>query len=46
MKTHNTKRTRAKRLARWLVRLAQCNPSLPLYGWAFYRGIPMPILHP
>ena len=42
----NSRKTRARRLARWMTRLAQCNPSLPLYGWAFYHGAAIPITHP
>lgn len=37
-------KTRAKRLARWLNRLVQLN-RLPLYGYAFVKGIAVPITY-
>lgn len=38
-------KTRAKRLARWLNKLIQLN-HLPLYGYAFVKGVPVPLTHP
>ncbi len=45
MKIHNSKHTRAKRLARWLDRLIQLD-LVPLYGWTFYHGVAIPVTHP
>ena len=41
----NNKKIRAKRLARWLNRLAQAGLT-HLTGYTFFRGIAIPIDHP
>lgn len=45
MKTHNPKKARAKRLARWLNRLAQLS-LIKLTGYQFYKGVAIPVTHP
>ncbi len=42
---HTPKKTRARRLARWLNRLAQVGLT-HLTGYTFFRGIAIPIDHP
>ena len=39
------KKTRAKRLARWMNRLAQAK-LIRLTGYVFFKGIAIPIDHP
>lgn len=41
----NSKKTRAKRLARWLNRLAQVG-LIHLTGYAFFKGIAIPLIQP
>lgn len=41
----NDKKTRARRLARWLNRLAQAG-LIHLTGYVFFKGIAIPIDHP
>ncbi len=43
MKT-NTKKVRARRLARWMNRLAQAG-IIHLTGFVFYKGIAIPLAH-
>ncbi len=38
---NNPKKTRARRLARWMNRLAQVKHTR-LIGYSFYKGIPIP----
>lgn len=40
-----SEKARAKRLARWLNRLIQLH-QIPLYGYAFVKGIAVPLTHP
>lgn len=41
----NSKKVRARRLARWMNRLAQAG-LIHLTGYVFYKHIPIPIAHP
>ena len=41
----NSKKTRARRLARWLNRLARAGLT-HLTGYVFFKGIAIPIDHP
>ena len=41
----NSKKARAKRLARWMNRLAQVK-HIPLTGYAFFKGIAIPLTQP
>ena len=42
---NNSKKIRAKRLARWMNRLAQVK-HIPLTGYAFFKGIAIPLTQP
>lgn len=41
----NSKKTRARRLARWLNRLAQAG-LIHLTGYIFYKKVAIPVTHP
>lgn len=45
MHAQQSAKARAKRLARWLNRLIQLNHQ-PIYGYAFVKGIAVPLTHP
>ena len=41
----NPKKARAKRLARWLNRLAQAG-LIQVHGYVFFKGVAIPVTHP
>ena len=41
----NSRKTRAKRLARWMNRLARAG-LIHFTGYVFFKGIAIPIYHP